>query len=73
MRKYAKLRALMTEHGDTAKQLTRALLLDASTVSRKLCGHTPWTCDEMWILMDRYGVPAGQMAIVFPKNGERVI
>lgn len=66
---YAKLHALMTEHGDNGPDAAAAILLCASAFSQRMNNHKPWKIDEMYKLMDRYGVPYSQMHEVFPKMG----
>lgn len=68
-RPYRKLRALMMDHGDTAKDAAAAVMLAESAFSHRLNNHQPWKIDEMYGLMDRYGVPYSNMHIIFPKMG----
>lgn len=72
-RLFAKLRAAMLEHGDTAKDVANVLLIGTANVSLKLCGKAPWHLDEMYALMDRYHIPYERMAEYFPKGGVHTV
>lgn len=69
MRPYAKLRSKMHEHGDTAADIGRLLLIAPQTVSCKLCNKSQWTLSEMYLLMGRYGIHPEEMYLYFPPNG----
>lgn len=69
---FRELRAMMMRHGDTQKDIARALLLGLSMTNYKMNAKRPWTLEEMYILMDRYHIPYDQMHIYFPKDGKSV-
>lgn len=69
-RPYARLRGKLAQYELTNDLLARKLLLTPSTVSRKLNGHSPWTSDEMWQIMELVGEPAHLMHRLFPKDGQ---
>lgn len=69
-RPYKVIRNLMRDHDLTNKLLGELLGgLAASTISNKLNGHSPWTSDEMWKIMDLFQIPAHKFHEIFPPKG----
>ena len=70
-RPYAKLRGLMREYDYRQEDLAKTLGVDARTLNRKInLTGSCWTIDEMYSIMDRFGVPHEQMHELFPKGGQ---
>jgi len=46
------IRSILSRHGISQYQLAKAMDLDASTISRKLCGNRPWKADELRTVRD---------------------
>lgn len=67
--RYTELRAEMVRHGYDGRRLASVLGISNVTLSQKLCGHTPWTSREMYIIMDLFGLPYSELGRFFPKNG----
>ena len=68
-RPYSKLRALMLEYGDTQTHLARVLQCTQAHVSALFNNRSPWRLDDMYLLMDRYGIADSELANVFPRGG----
>jgi len=70
-RPYAKLRGLMREYDYRQEDLAKTLGVDARMLNRKInLTGSCWTIDEMYSIMDRFGVPHEQMHELFPKGGQ---
>lgn len=68
-RPYATLRGLLVTHDLKQVDIARKLLVSPRHVNSKMCGHVPWTLDEMYTLMDLLGWPYDRMHELFPKDG----
>jgi hypothetical protein len=67
--RHTEIRAEMMRHGYDGRRLATVLDITAPTLSAKLCGHTPWTSREMYIIMDLLDLPYDKLNTYFPKNG----
>ena len=65
---YYKLKGALTAAGYNGSEAARKLLISPSTYSLKLNGHSAWTLDEMYTLMDMIGADASQMPVLFPNR-----
>ena len=63
---YAEIRAAMLIVGETQIQLAWAMGCGKSHVSQCLTGKKPFTTDEAYFLLDRYGIPHERFTAVFP-------
>lgn len=67
--RFAKLRGAIKgaemDHAYVAEHLNRS----AFYVSRRFCGHEPWSQDDQYAMMDLLRIPYDQMHIYFPKDG----
>lgn len=52
---YPEIVGEMAKRGDTEKTLGKLLKISYGSVSRRLCGRTKWTMEEVNKLCDRYG------------------
>jgi hypothetical protein len=68
-RPYATLRGQLVAHDLQQTDLARKLLISSRTATRKLCGHYPWTLDEMYDIMGLLEWPYDRMHELFPRNG----
>ena len=66
---YAALRGAMVTRGYDQYDLARLLLVGQQSVSNRFVCRTPWTCDEMYKVMDWLGLPIDQLHIYFPPDG----
>lgn len=69
-RPFAKLRGIMQEHDDTQEDLARVLNLGKGCISNKFNNKTPWHIDEMYAIMDHYGLQYKSLYRVFPPQGQ---
>lgn len=60
------LNAAMREVGETQRQLALAMDKCAAYVNQRMTGEKPWTMNEMYWLMDRYGFSHERLHEVFP-------
>lgn len=67
--RHTELRAEMVRHGYDGRRLAEVLGISNVTLSLKLCGKSPWTSREMYILMDLFDLPYSELNRFFPKNG----
>lgn len=65
-RKYGLLRGAMFEFGDTQADLGSVLSISSRSVSDRMTGKISWSLDEMYTVMDRYGLPYSQLHEFFP-------
>ncbi len=66
---YAKLRGRMAECGETCEMLGEAIGMARMPLCNRLNAHTMFGLDEMYSIMEHYGIPAEQMHEYFPKDG----
>ena len=69
-RPYHKIRCLLHDYDMLHPELAEILRISNHTMSRKLNAHVPWTCDEMYAILDRFGIPHSRMHEYFPQNGQ---
>lgn len=69
-RPFAKLRGIMQEHDDTQEDLARVLKISGTLVSLKFNNKSPWHIDEMYAIMDHYGLQYKSLYRVFPPQGQ---
>ena len=50
--------------------LARRLRISTHTVSRKLNGHTEWTLEECYQVLDLLGRPYADLPALFPRGGK---
>ena len=67
--RHTELRAEMVRNGYNATRLASAIGCTPVTVSHRLCGKSPWTSREMYIIMDLFNLPYERLNTFFPKNG----
>lgn len=68
-RPFSTLRGQLVAHDLQQSDLARKLLISSRSATRKLCGHSAWTLDEMYTLMDLLQWPYDKMHELFPRNG----
>lgn len=68
-RPYKKVRNLMHEYDYTNATLAAELGISVVTISHRLNGHQPWTCDEMYKFMELTEQPFCLMHEIFPRDG----
>ena len=69
MKKYSYLRERMKRLDITLDDAGQQISKTASGVSYKLGGRTPWTLDEMYLIMDLIDEPIEHLSDVFPRDG----
>lgn len=69
-RPFAKVRGLMREHDYAQVDLADMLGVGERHVWAALNARRPWSLDEMYTIMDAFGVPHDQMHIYFPQGGQ---
>ena len=69
---FRKLRQCMASMSVTFAELADALGIDETTVSRKLSGVSEWNLDEIHGVLEYLHLPAEEMYLYFPRNGEDV-
>lgn len=67
---FKRLRNLMHINDLTSEMLAEEIGIGVDTMSRKLCGHSAWTSDQMWRIMEILGEPDANLHEVFPRNGQ---
>ena len=67
--RHTELRAEMVRNGFDGQALADLLGCSRTTVSSKLCGKSPWTSDEMYFILDIFGIPDSELGRYFPRNG----
>ena len=68
-RPYRKLRFLLNEAEIDLQTLADELQIGRDTASKKLNCHSPWTCDQMYRILDMLGEPENRLHEIFPRNG----
>lgn len=66
---YRNLRAELTRQGLQIGDLGRAIDKCHSSVSLRMCGHTPFTMEEAYTIMDFLGLPYLDLPKYFPPKG----
>ena len=69
-RPYQLLRELLRSRGISNEILAEELDEHVTTISRKMNGHSAWTCEQMWQIMELINQPGNRLGDVFPKNGQ---
>ncbi len=69
-RPFAKLRGIMKEHDDTQEDLARILKTSNAQVSLKFNNKSQWRIDEMYAIMDHYGLQYKSLYRIFPPKGQ---
>lgn len=65
---YYKLKGALIAAGYNGSEAARKLLISPSAYSQKLNGHSAWTLDEMYTLMDLTGRDYSEMPDLFPNR-----
>ena len=65
---YYKLKGALTMAGYTGGEAARKLLISPSAFSQKLNGHSAWTLDEIYTLMDIIGENYSRIPELFPNR-----
>lgn len=68
---YKALRKAMAIHDMNSADLGMRLMLTQQSISNRMTGRCPWKIDEMYSIMDLFGLPHDQLHIYFPPNGGR--
>ena len=68
-RPYSKLRGLMVANGDTQETLARLMHCTQAHISALMNNRSSWRLDDAYMILDRYGLPHGDLATVFPRGG----
>lgn len=64
-----KLQAILLEHGDTQKDLAKAMGISLSNISRRFNGHMEFSAGEIAFIRDRYSLTDEAVCeIFFAKN-----
>lgn len=66
------LRVLMAENDYNQTQLARKLGMHHMSLSDRMCGKTPFKLDEMYQIMDLFGVEHDKLHEVFPHPAKNV-
>ena len=66
---YKALRKVMAIHDMNSADIGRRLMLTQQSISNRMTGRSPWRIDEMYSLMELFGLPYDQLHIIFPPNG----
>ncbi len=69
-RKYSYLYGRLRQMGMTQKDIGRAIGLCQTAVSARFNGNIPWTCEEMYQLLDICHAAPEEMHLFFPRNGK---
>lgn len=65
------IRQSMLAAGETQRQLALAMDKCTTYVNQRMTGEKSWKADEMYFLMDRYGLPHERLHEVFPPRKRR--
>lgn len=68
MKRFKKLRQEMDERNVRGMDIARALNLSEPAVSAKMCGRTPWTMRECYVVVRLLGYDWPMLPILFPEN-----
>ena len=52
------------------EDLGRILGINATSVSHRMCGRTPWTLDEAYTVLGLCGADSSEFHIYFPPTGK---
>lgn len=69
---FVRLRAKFLEEDVDQKSLAGLLHIDPSTLSKKLMGYNPFTCDEMYMICDILHISDEELHIFFPRRQEQM-
>lgn len=69
---FVRLRAKFLEEDVDQKSLAGLLHIDPSTLSKKLMGYNPFTCDEMYKICDILHISDEELHIFFPRRQEQL-
>lgn len=72
-RPYRRLRYLLYENDLTQLDVARWLRVSVHTVSSKLNGHTSWTLDEAYELLELLGLKPEELPTLFPFQGRNEV
>lgn len=68
MKRFKKLRQEMTERNVRGMDIAGALNLSEPAVSAKMCGRTPWTLRECYVVLRMLGYDWPMLPILFPEH-----
>lgn len=69
-RRFARLRGELSAHGVGREKLAHLLKhSNRGYVDQRFQGNSPWSLDEMYIIMDLLSWPAEKMHELFPRDG----
>ena len=67
---YLSLRGAIMEREFTQEELSRALGIAPSALSKRMTGKVQWTAGEMYKVLDLLARPDGDITLLFPRDGK---
>ena len=66
---YRVLRKELKAHGLEISTVAELCGCSASKIYKNLAAHTPWSQDDIYIIMDALNLPYSEIPAVFPRGG----